>query len=301
MKTYQTVIVSMVLSMALLLSLMSLTNSRDIGASRAVMMQDEAIADLRFGVTCQTIPQYIFDELQNESVLIESGGCRGTGVLVTRQLGDETHTYVWTAGHVAKEAMKPDGTFDNVTVVQEKRVKGLVVKTTRTGARIISYSDPATGDDLALLEILKPNFTAASARFGDTKTLEIGTPLIHVGCTFGLYNSTSLGIMSQTDRNIFGKTFDQTSCIGYPGSSGGGIYTYDGKCIGILVRGAGAGLNFIVPMRRLHTWATKMGVLWAIDPNVPMPVAVVRLPTPLTDATPLPKDIVLPMAPGGPK
>jgi hypothetical protein len=43
----------------------------------------------------------------------------------------------------------------------------------------------------------------------------------------------------------------------------------------------------------------KMGVLWAIDPTVPVPAAVVRLPVQLTD-TPLEKEEIAPLPPGGP-
>jgi len=73
--------------------------------------------------------------------------------------------------------------------------------------------------------------------------------------------------------------------MGYPGSSGGGVYTRDGKCIGLLVRGAGPGLNFIVPTRRMLPWAKKMKIEWAMNPAVPVPTHVVRVETPLDDGT----------------
>jgi S1-C subfamily serine protease len=261
------------------------------------------------GVTLKSpcgVTQETFSVLQSITVLVDTGGGRGTGVLVTRRLGKELHTYVWTAGHVVKRGQKPNGTFRDVTVIQELRQGGLLTGTRTVSATVISYSDPERGDDLALLEINVPNWTSVSAVFGATAVLPVGTPLIHVGCTLGLYNSTSLGIVSQTDRFLTGlpKSFEQTSCMGYPGSSGGGVYSYDGRCIGLLVRGAGPGLNMIVPMRRLRAWAAKMGVLWAIDPAVPVPTAVVRLPVKLTD-TPPENDAgtvpLTPLSPGGSK
>jgi hypothetical protein len=97
--------------------------------------------------------------------------------------------------------------------------------------------------------------------------------------------------------------FDQTSCMGYPGSSGGGVYTTDGKCIGLLVLGAGPGLNFIVPGRRMLVWARKMKIEWALDPTVPMPMHMVRDESPLDDgiAVEVDEDSVAPMPPpGGP-
>ena len=38
--------------------------------------------------------------------------------------------------------------------------------------------------------------------------------------------------------------------------------------MGMLTRGGGAGLNFIVPLRRILPWAKTMGVEWALDPTV---------------------------------
>ena len=146
--------------------------------------------------------------------------------------------------------------------------------TVQTEAKVLAYSDPEVGDDLALLEVLQDNFTDVSAEFDDSGNvpLKIGTEIVHVGCTLGLYDSTSYGIISQTDRDLIGtgKVFDQTSCMGYPGSSGGGVYLKNGKCVGLLVRGSGAGLNFIVPTRRMWEWATKYKLEWAIDPSSPV-------------------------------
>jgi S1-C subfamily serine protease len=235
-----------------------------------------------------SVPQVVFDRLQAATVRVEVGGGCGTGVLFTRRLGLEFRTYVWTAGHVVRGVMRPDGSFEDVIVCRERRLDGLLVDSLKTAAKVICYSDPDKGEDLALLEIIEPNWSTESAEFDDCDVLPIGTPLIHVGCTLGLFNSTSLGIISQTDRYLDGlpKAFDQTSCIGYPGSSGGGVYDYDGRLVGLLVRGAGPGLNMIVPMRRIVAWAEKMGVMWAIDHTTPVPSAVVRLPVPLSD-TPL--------------
>jgi S1-C subfamily serine protease len=211
--------------------------------------------------------------LQDISVRVEADHGCGTGVLVTRQLGNVKRTFVWTAGHVAQLLMQPNGTFKSATIYQERRVDGRWVGEVRTEAKVLAYSDPEVGDDLALLEVLKDNFTDASAEFDDSgKPSPIGTELVHVGCTLGLYDSVSYGIISQTDRDLLntGKVFDQTSCMGYPGSSGGGVYLKNGKCIGLLVRGAGAGLNFIAPTRRMWDWAVKYKLEWAIDPSRPV-------------------------------
>lgn len=231
--------------------------------------------------------------LQRQSVRIDVEGAfgpgHGSGVLVTRQIDNVTRTYVWTAGHVAAILRNEDGTFRNATVYQEYRVRGKFRVDGKTKAKVIAYSDPED-EDLALLEILKDNFRPidVSATFADDSIPGVGVELVHVGSTLGLYNSVSLGIISQTDRNIGGKMFDQTSCMGYPGSSGGGVYLKNGKCIGLLTRGAGPGLNFIVPVRRMRDWAKKMKIEWAIDSTLHIPL--VRGPTSLESVpTPAPK------------
>jgi len=218
-------------------------------------------------------PAKILADLQTVSVLVKVDHGSGSGTLVTRQVGDVTRSYVWTAGHVVREQMKSDKTFKNVTIHQEFRYKGRAIGSSDVQAKVIAYSDPEEGEDLALLEILQDNFRPAtvSATFDLTADLqEIGTKLVHVGCTQGLYNSVSYGVISQTDVDLIktGKMFDQTSTMAYPGSSGGGMFLEDGKYMGMLTRGGGAGLNFIVPLRRILPWAKTMGVEWALDPTV---------------------------------
>jgi S1-C subfamily serine protease len=219
----------------------------------------------------------ILADLQAVSVLVKVHGGSGSGTLVTRQVGDVTKTYVWTAGHVVREEMKKDKTFSNVTICQEFRHKGKSIGKSEVQAKVIAYSDPESGEDLALLEILQDNFrpTTISAKFDLTAEVQdIGTKLVHVGCTQGLYNSVSYGVISQTDIDLLktGKMFEQTSTMAYPGSSGGGMYLEDGTYIGMLTRGGGAGLNFIVPMRRILPWAKAMNCEWALDPKVEVTV-----------------------------
>ncbi len=253
-------------------------------------------------VLAKLITAVPYQRLQDLSVRVDIGHGCGTGVLVTRQVGDVRRTFVWTAGHVVQGLMRDDGTFRNPSVCQEWREKGKFKCSTRIEAKVIAYSDPDLGDDLALLEVLQDNFAPAdvSAIFC-TSVLPVGTPLVHVGCTLGLYDSTSQGIVSQTDRDLLGKRFDQTSCMGYPGSSGGGVYLHDGRCMGLLTRGCGAGLNFVVPARRILAWAKKMHIEWAVNPAVPVPTHWnMREPCDLTDGTVPPAEKVSPLPPGGP-
>ena len=226
-----------------------------------------------------TKPEPDYEAVLNCSVRVDvDGGC-GSGVLVTRSFAGIIRTYVWTAAHVVYRLKNVDGTFRNATIYREIRVDGVYQDCERVKARVIAYS---AEEDLALLEILKDDYPETYTSFYYGCVPLIGTKLMHVGSVVGLYNSVSLGIMSQTDRDIGGKRFDQTTVMGYPGSSGGGVYTLDGECIGLLTQGVGPGLNFIVPIRRMRAWAKEVGVEWALDHTVPVPLT--RAPLTLEQA-----------------
>ena len=253
---------------------------RIAGANRRIDGHEKAIVNLTTAIP--------YRDLQSVTVRVDVGGQCGTGVLVTRQIGPVTRTFVWTAGHVVRHLQNGDGAFRNATIYQERRDGGRYQSKSQVEAQVIAYSDPTAGEDLALLEVLQDNFRP---RLVSTVFLlsddipAVGMELVHVGCTRGLYNSVSLGVVSQTDRELAGRMFDQTSTMGYPGSSGGGVFLRDGVCIGLLTRGIGPGLNFIVPTRRILAWAKRMKIEWAVNPACPVPTHVVRDPNPLTDGT----------------
>lgn len=222
------------------------------------------------------------DDLQNVSVTIHSGGGQGSGTLVTR--GDVS--YVWTAGHVVAssrhvrkvvdiltQSTKYIVTFDNVLVVREVIENGRTVEMIMFTAEIIRYSDADFGQDLALLKVIKSKSFTGSAKFRLTYDIPaIGTELYHVGSLLGQVgsNSVTTGVYSQVGRFYLNVIFDQISCVAFPGSSGGGVFTLQGEYLGMLVRSAGSGFDLIVPIRRMHDWAKKVGVEWALDPALPV-------------------------------
>jgi S1-C subfamily serine protease len=251
-------------------------------------------AALMVAVSAAQTPAPDYVALQTTSCMVRATGGNGTGVLVTRQVGSATRTYVWTAAHVVSDNRQPDGTFTTVKIIQEFRTEGKLTGRSEVGARVIRYSSSEGGEDLALLEIDQPDFRplTVSAKFYRGAVLAVGTPLVHIGCVRGLYNSASEGIVSQTDRKFDGKVFDQTTVMGYPGSSGGGVYLRDGRCMGLLVQGVGPGLNFVVPIRRMETWAKAQNLEWAIDPNAVMPSSLPNT----VDVTPRPVSVASPTA-----
>jgi len=155
------------------------------------------------------------------------------------------------------------------------------------------------------LMVRKRNFVTASAEFylnGD-QIVPIGTELFHVGSLLGQVGSNSMtrGIMSKVGRVLDlgssgGVVFDQTTVTAFPGSSGGGVYLSDrngdnaGQYVGMLVRGAGEGFNFIVPVRRMANWSETVEAQWALDGSVAAPSIEELLEQPIEDASFTPKE-----------
>ena len=243
----------------------------------------------------------LYQHLQDVSVTVKSFAGEGSGVIVTREITTsngktEKVNFVWTAAHVV------DGLRSVRTVIKDGRptkivefkdaqiVKELVESGRRVGeikmeAKVIKYSDADNGEDLALLMIRKKGFIDKPTNFhASDDSVPIGTELYHVGSLLGQVGSNSMtrGILSQIGRVLDlgtgdGVIFDQTSCPGFPGSSGGGVFLsertkgHEGHYVGMLVRGAGETFNLIVPVRRMRKYAKSSGVLWAIDQNAPAP------------------------------
>lgn len=238
--------------------------------------------------------QAIVQHLQNVSVTIKAGNAEGSGFIKTRSVKvgekDEAVSYVWTAAHVVAGLRKTrtvidakSGTprtlveFDDASIVQELNESGRRVGEVKMDAQVVRYSNADTGEDLALLLIRKRNFVAptVSVQFYADAMPPVGTELYHVGSLLGQMGACSLttGIVSQYGRVLpNGKTFDQSSAVAFPGSSGGLLsIKSDGRVAGMLVRGAGEGFNLFVPVRRMRDWAKRVGCEFALDDAVAVP------------------------------
>ncbi len=233
--------------------------------------------------------------LQDISVTIRASNSEGSGVAVSR----DGVTYIWTAAHVVdglrttRMVIDPKtGTrrsvveFRDAKIIKTHLENGRAVGHSEMYAEVIRYSGADHGHDLALLRVRKKDFVKVSAKFHLDKNIPVlGTRLFHVGSLLGQQGSNSMtsGIMSQHGRLIGKTVYDQTTVTAFPGSSGGGVYTTDGKYVGMLVRGAGEGFNLIVPVRRMHNWAKRAGVEWALDPRVKVPPAADLQKMPIED------------------
>jgi len=229
--------------------------------------------------------------LQDISVTIRAGQSQGSGIIVCRALRDGNATVpvnlVWTAAHVVSGLRQVETVIDPKTgrdrkvvsfrdaaIVQEFREKGRRVGESRLDVKVLKYSK---AEDLALLMVRKTGYTAKGVVFYlDPGIPPIGTDLYHVGSMGGQeLGATSMtqGIVAQIGRVLGGKTYEQVTCAASGGSSGGGVFLRDGRCVGILtmgVRGAD-NFNFIVPVRRMLKWGKRTGLLWALDSRIASP------------------------------
>jgi len=236
------------------------------------------------------------DHLQNVSVTIRAEGAfsagEGSGVIFSRKDSEgRLVNFVWTAAHVVdnlrtERKILVDGSpqtvveFKDPVIVKEIRQDGRTVGRLQMDAEVLKYSESEDGHDLALLRVRKLNFVTDSVVFYLDKNIPpLGTDLLHVGSLLGQFGANSMtdGIYSQHGRVIKSLNkhiFDQTTCVAFPGSSGGGVFLKQdshAKYIGMLVRGAGEGFNLIVPVRRMVNYCQEHKIMWALDGKVPMP------------------------------
>ena len=230
--------------------------------------------------------------LQDISVTIKAQGgysrSEGSGVLITRKMGDESVTFVWTCAHVVdnlrqvRSVVNEKGAsvkvveFNDAQIVKELVESGRRVGEIKMDAKVIKYSDFEHGQDLALLMVRAKDYGKSTARFHlnkEDQIIPIGTRLFHVGSLLGQMgaNSMTTGIISQVGRVEDKVEFDQTTVTAFPGSSGGGVYLEDGTYVGMIARGAGEGFNLMVPIRRMTTWAKDNNIMWALDSKLKMP------------------------------
>jgi hypothetical protein len=242
------------------------------------------------------VPQY----LQDVSVTIdagssETGHAQGSGVF---KVTKDNQVWVWTCGHLIEHARttrkgddgKPVVEFQDVKIIKILTEEGRKVGELTFDAEVIRYSNANHGEDLALLRLRSKVFhPPQSVNFYlDSKIPIIGTRLMHCGSLLGSLGSNSVtnGIVSQNGRVLFnGIIFDQTNAASFPGSSGGIIcLEKDGRYIGMLVRGAGETFGLYVPVRRMHVWAKKVGVEFAMDDRLSVPSDDVLKKKPIDDA-----------------
>lgn len=251
--------------------------------------------------------------LQDISVTIKAGTAQGSGTLVTRKIGEDTISFVWTAAHVVSDLrtvrriVTGDGDtkvlvqFREPQIVQEFKENGRRVGETKLDASVIKYSDADNGEDLALLMVRRKNaypVTATAAFMSVDYVPAVGIEIAHCGSLLGQFgaNSYTTGVLSQVGRTLEMeggqvRVFDQVTTVSFPGSSGGGMYRKEtGEYVGMLTMGVKQlqGFNFMVPVRRIQIWAKVANVAWALDPTVALPTLEEIGKIPVEDSGALP-------------
>lgn len=177
----------------------------------------------------------------------------GSGILLHKW----GRTYVITAAHVVRCEVK--GTNFTMYAYQGTNTWKL---------KLVNVS---VGHDLALLRVESPGLVGRSIRWFDPLGVPplVGTRVIHIGNLFGdMSHSFSEGLVSRIgvspsiDPDM---DYDQSTAVVYSGSSGGGMFTLDGRCIGIVTLSRGPQVNLFVPVRRIHLWARENDLLWLFE------------------------------------
>ena len=139
------------------------------------------------------------------------------------------------------------------------------------------------GDELRDIAVVRVDATGLTpAKFGESKSLEVGEWVLAVGSPFGFDQTVTAGIVSAKGRGLGivnqdykdAEEFIQTDAAINPGNSGGPLITLDGDVVGInsaiFSRGGGSvGLGFSIPVELamavyqniMHGGATDFGWL----------------------------------------
>lgn len=153
---------------------------------------------------------------------------RGGRRFSQQTMGQGSGIVLDTQGHILTNYHVISGS-QNVTVTF---VDGSTASATVTG------SDQS--DDLAVIQTNADSRKLHPATLGDSSALKVGNAVAAVGNPFGLAGSLSTGVLSATDRTLFGGRGQadqsgllQTDAAVNEGSSGGGLFNTAGELVGI--------------------------------------------------------------------
>ena len=230
-----------------------------------------------------SLPEY----LQSISVQIQTTSGQGSGVVFTRKdsTGTNNITFIWSVGHIFE--YETNNFINNILfgksevreimpyslIYQDLSINGEVVGETNGLLRLIKYSEDYKNDlSLSILEC--EFFNTNTVVFDLSKRIpKIGEKLYNVSSPHGERNTYSECVYSYIGRKMGGYLLDQTSCVIFVGSSGGGFYSATGQCVGLTDSMIAPGMNYMVPIRRIQKWAKDENIEWALDPTLPIPTA----------------------------
>ena len=140
----------------------------------------------------------------------------------------------------------------NAHVVREAKEVTVKLNTRREyTAKVIGID---TSTDIAVLKIDASGLPVV--RLGDSKSLEVGDPVLAIGAPYGLEETATQGIVSAKGRSLPGDAivpFIQTDAAVNPGNSGGPLFDGTGQVVGINAQiysqsGGFQGVSFAIPI-----------------------------------------------------
>ena len=220
-------------------------------------------------ITCDK-QQETYNYLREISVTtITNSGHSGSAVIITREIGDKKINFAISSAHVYEPIMQTiiveDDALKEITIFP--KIKALQFKDDLdepivTDAYILLIE---AEKDLCLL-VLDDIVTEESVRFS-TERSKVFDEIYHMGSLAGLdgQDSLSTGIISFISRKLENLEVDQTTVPVGKGSSGGGMFVSDGKCIGITIAMAGCSTSFMVPSEHVIDWLETSEFSWLLD------------------------------------
>ena len=244
-------------------------------------------------VVTLAVPTFANDmvkKAQEISVTVTTKHGSGSGVIITRKVGNENVSFILTADHVTRSLRHTkevvDGKtgtkrevvgYDDAQIVQTINENGRLVASYTLYASVVRCSQE---EDLSVLMVRKRDFSKASTVFYlDENLPELGTDVWNVGSALGLEGSgtVSKGVYSHHGRLLRNqddqdeKVYDQVSVPAFPGCSGSGVFLNDGRLIGTLTNGSGETFIYIVPARRIVEWAKNSNMEWLVNEKTAVP------------------------------
>lgn len=219
--------------------------------------------------SADSVPAY----LQDISVSVVTDNGEGSGVIARGK-------FILTAFHVVEDSFKNNMPVKVISPIYDKDRKEIGYK--EINADVISYSKTEiSGQDIAVLMIQEDIGLKNGAVFYlEDDIPKLATEVWHCGSFLGRDNSNSVirGAISAIGRtkrlnDDDKREFDQIDLGSYPGASGSGIYTKDGKYIGMMqLRNEYGGNMFLMcPIRRIREWAKDAKMEWLLDDSLPIP------------------------------
>ena len=261
--------------------------SSDVGPAVRFLRSSSALVFVACILSFAVLPNVGADEpLQTAGLPTNTAATGTTPAAATildeagRQLARVAATVKHTVVHIESRRSGRNGAVEETgsgVVMTSQRFGGFFVVTNRhviagAGTKSIKIrlqdgtvvnpaqviEDEAT--DIAILRLTSTNL--ATARWGDSDSLDIGHMVLAVGSPFGLSQSVTLGIISAKGRrslvltdnayDVINQDFLQTDAAINPGNSGGPLVDLSGRIVGINTAiasqgGGNEGIGFSIP------------------------------------------------------